>query len=241
LGILCFRRLFFVLAFLLISPVLSHADGRLEFQEKIWNFGKLESYNRQTHTFKFTNTGDSEIEIVDVITSCGCTAAIAGQSKIGKGERGEIRVSFNPVGQSGQYKSDISVYVKGVKDPYTLVIKADLSFAEKFVHKVKVPAPEISVTPGVVDLGNVEFGKTVYYKVIVGNSGDGDLFIRNFDVLNESSGLPLSKKGIGKGKRVELTGYFFADVKGAIHDFLVIRSNDPITPLFRIRIIGTVK
>lgn len=240
-GILYFRRFFFILAFLLISPVLSHADGRLEFQEKVWDFGKLESYTRQAHAFKFTNTGDSEIEIVDVITSCGCTAAIAGQSRIGKGERGEIRVSFNPAGQSGQYKTGISIYVKGAKDPYTLVIKADLSRAEKFVHKVKVPGPEISVTPGVVDLENVEFGKTVYYKVIVGNSGDGDLYILNFDALNESSGLPLSKKGIAKGRRIELTGYFFADVKGAIHDFLVIRSNDPETPLFRVRIIGTVK
>ena len=224
-----------------IFQSVSHAGGILEFKERVWDLGKLKSYDIQTHSFKFRNAGDSDIEIVEVVTSCGCTAAVAGEKVIKKGKGGEISVTFDPSGKSGDYSTEIKVFTKGAKAPYPLVIKAELSLAEKFVHKVKIPVPVISVNPSVVDLGRVKFGETAYYKVVVGNSGDGDLFIKNFNAVNESSGMPLSKKPIGKDKRIELTGYYVADVKGRIDDFLSIKSNDPESPIFRVRITGIVE
>lgn len=44
--------------------------------------------------FKFQNTGDSEVEILEIKSSCGCTTTELAQKKYKPGETGEIVALF---------------------------------------------------------------------------------------------------------------------------------------------------
>ena len=234
-----------VVLFLLISlsassPVSGGSAG-LRFKETTHDFGAINRLSKQVHTFVFENVGDRAVIITEVVTSCGCTAAVAGSKKIGSGGSGKIEVTFDPTGKSGKFLNVIKVLTDASPLPYAIYIKGDVRISEKSRVKGESGHPVIEISPKTVDLGRVRLGQAAQYKIVVANMGDGELFITNFHTKNSSSGLPLSSKPIGSGVRVELTASYVCDQVGLFEDFLIIRSNDPEKPSVQIRITGIVE
>jgi hypothetical protein len=61
-------------------------------------------------TFRFTNTGGSDLLITDVRGSCGCTVGKEWPKKpLKPGEEGRITVTFNSEGRSGKQEKTVSV------------------------------------------------------------------------------------------------------------------------------------
>lgn len=59
------------------------AEGpELKFKEDSWDFGKIKQGDIVKHYFVFSNTGDLDLVLKDVRTSCGCTAANVADKKI---------------------------------------------------------------------------------------------------------------------------------------------------------------
>ncbi|MGZ2370855.1 DUF1573 domain-containing protein [Ancylomarina sp. YFZ004] len=82
---------------------------KLEFEEKVFNFGELSQGEKAEHTFIMKNTGKSDLLIRKTKASCGCTA-ISPQSKIIKaGESTELKVVFNSRGKRGRQNKRITV------------------------------------------------------------------------------------------------------------------------------------
>ncbi|RXQ97717.1 DUF1573 domain-containing protein [Ancylomarina salipaludis] len=82
---------------------------KLEFEERVFNFGELQQGEKAEHTFLMKNTGKSDLLIRKTKTSCGCTA-ISPQSKIIKaGESTELKVVFNSRGKRGRQNKRITV------------------------------------------------------------------------------------------------------------------------------------
>jgi len=240
-----FRGSFLVVLSLFISlyapsPVSGGSSG-LSFNETTHDFGRINRLSKQKHTFAFKNTGDRAVVITEVVTSCGCTAAVAGRKKIVSGGSGEIEVTFDPTGKSGKFFNVIKVLTDASPIPYAIYIKGDVRISEKSTKKVKGLYPVIEISPKSVNLGRVRLGQAAEYKIVVANRGEGELFVTNFHTKNSSSGLPLSSKPIGKGIRVELTASYICDQEGIFEDFLIIRSNDPENPSVQIRITGIVE
>lgn len=71
------------------------------------NFGAISQDQVVEHTFVFSNAGTSDLEILDIRSSCGCTAATVGNKIIKPGERGKIKVEFN----SGKRKGNVTKVV----------------------------------------------------------------------------------------------------------------------------------
>ena len=86
---------------------------KIEIKEKSFDFGEVDPKDEVIHEFKFENTGKSNLEITDIITSCMCTIArviINGQKspefgmhggpkwigEIAPGQSGTIEVVFDP-------------------------------------------------------------------------------------------------------------------------------------------------
>ena len=58
------------------------AQARLVFEPDTWDFGTIrESDGRVSHTFTGVNRGDKPLVILDVVTSCGCTAPVTVQDR----------------------------------------------------------------------------------------------------------------------------------------------------------------
>lgn len=113
--------LFFVLILGLVLSVnfksskilgsVSHTGGpKISFAEKQKDFGKILQGDIIQYEFDFSNDGDSELEITNVQTSCGCTAATAGEkNKYAPGEKGKIRITFNSNGKVGKIEKTVLV------------------------------------------------------------------------------------------------------------------------------------
>ncbi|MDR2868439.1 MAG: DUF1573 domain-containing protein [Bacteroidales bacterium] len=67
----------------------------ITFETTTHDFGKVIQGERVSFTFKFKNTGKSDLIISSTNSSCGCTTSAPPQAPIRPGESGEIKVSFD--------------------------------------------------------------------------------------------------------------------------------------------------
>lgn len=75
------------------APVIS-------FEETEYDFGNIAKGTRVEHLFKFKNTGDAPLTIVDATSSCGCTVPSWTKTPIAPGAEGEMLVKFDGSGQN---------------------------------------------------------------------------------------------------------------------------------------------
>lgn len=101
----------------------------MAFEESVYDFGTIEQGAPQEHVFKFTNTGDSDLIIVDAKSSCGCTVPEYPKTPIAPGESGELLVKFNGSGKN-QVSKTVTITANTQSGKETLSIKAFVNAKE---------------------------------------------------------------------------------------------------------------
>ena len=82
----------------------------MEFEEYAYDFGEVEEGEMVNHTFKFENTGDQNLVLIDVKGSCGCTVPEEWpKHPIAPGETGEIKVVFNSKNRVGNALKNVKI------------------------------------------------------------------------------------------------------------------------------------
>jgi len=94
-----------------VQKPLSNAN--IEFAEKQHDFGDVVKGETVSHSFSFKNTGTEPLIILNVQTTCGCTAPIWPKEAIPPGESGNILVNFNSAKKIGRQNKIITVYSNG--------------------------------------------------------------------------------------------------------------------------------
>ena len=79
------------------------AASVLTVSPPFWDFGPIAADTRVEHTIILTNTGESNLSILSVSTSCHCLAAAASAASIPPGGGVELIVSFDPRGRTGSF------------------------------------------------------------------------------------------------------------------------------------------
>lgn len=110
------------------------ADGKantgilpvITFDEEVHDFGKLIEGETVSYTFKFKNSGKSDLIIADVSSSCGCTVPTYSKEPIPAGKSGEIKVTFNSVGRRGYQTKNIVIITNAQPNSTTVRIKANV-------------------------------------------------------------------------------------------------------------------
>lgn len=74
---------------------------KIYFDKLFHNFGRIDEGKIYETSFAFMNTGEGPLEIVDIHSSCGCTAAITKKRKLNPGETSEVKVEFNSTNFNG--------------------------------------------------------------------------------------------------------------------------------------------
>ena len=80
-----------------------------------------------TKTFKFKNTGKSNLIIYSSEATCGCTTSQPPKAPVRPGESGEITVTFNSQGQKGRVQKRILVGANTYPSETILTINANVS------------------------------------------------------------------------------------------------------------------
>lgn len=81
----------------------------IEFETTHYDFGDVIQGERLTYSYKFKNTGKSNLIIYSTEATCGCTTSTPPKAPIRPGETGEIQVTFDSKSQHGRIKKRILV------------------------------------------------------------------------------------------------------------------------------------
>jgi len=120
---------------------------KVDFNELTHEFGTISDEKEVETKFKFTNSGVAELEIMNLLGSCGCTVPQLEKKKYAPGESGEITVKYNPHNRRGKQHTQVTVTTN---DPAKNQVILGLSSEVK---------PTIMTDPQVAALGQVERGK----------------------------------------------------------------------------------
>ena len=113
----------------LASPTLAPATNGVEvsFEEEAFNFGKIKQGEVIEHTFKFTNTGATDLFIKQVRPACGCTAVDWPKEGIKAGKSGLIKLKFNSSGKLGkQHKTAAVLTNREPNGTFTLALDGEV-------------------------------------------------------------------------------------------------------------------
>lgn len=92
-----------------VDSTHSEQQGVITFEESVFDFGKVKEGAVVDHVFKFTNTGNAPVILSQVSASCGCTTPNFTKEPVLPGKVGEIKVSFNSLGQVGTQQKIVTV------------------------------------------------------------------------------------------------------------------------------------
>jgi uncharacterized cupredoxin-like copper-binding protein len=73
------------------------------------DFGTVKEGKVVEHTFKFANQGNAPLEIKNVRTSCGCTAALLSSKIIEPGKEGTLKVELDTKNRLGRLSRTITI------------------------------------------------------------------------------------------------------------------------------------
>ena len=97
----------------------------MTFDKTIHDFGTIQEGERVVTLFTFTNTGKSDLVIVDARGSCGCTVPeYPKNTPIAPGATGQIRVSFDSSNKPNLQQKTVTISANTDSGRETIRIKA---------------------------------------------------------------------------------------------------------------------
>lgn len=113
------------------------ADGKtntslpdIKFEEETHDFGRITQGEKVSYSFKFKNTGGSNLIISSANGSCGCTVPEYPKKPIAPGEEGAINVVFASEGKSGQQEKSVTIVTNSEPSTRVIYIKANIIVPE---------------------------------------------------------------------------------------------------------------
>ena len=100
----------------------------MTFDKVLHDFGTIAEGERVQTVFTFTNTGKSDLVIVDARGSCGCTVpSYPKNTPIAPGETGEITVSFDSNNKPNMQQKTVTISANTESGREMLRIKANVT------------------------------------------------------------------------------------------------------------------
>ncbi|MDR1273968.1 MAG: DUF1573 domain-containing protein [Odoribacteraceae bacterium] len=99
---------------------------RVELEEKVFDLGDIRPGEVAGHTFRVKNTGEKDLFLLDIETSCGCTTTSYTRGPIKPGKQGTVEVKFDSSGRFGKQYKVVQVFVNTREKIFELTIKANI-------------------------------------------------------------------------------------------------------------------
>jgi hypothetical protein len=124
--------MFTLLAALLMSPAIAQSTDEpaadnsdkpgIEFEYLEYDYGTIKKGSDGKCVFEFENTGESNLILTNVKSSCGCTVPKWPRQPIEPGGKAEIKVRYN-TSKAGSFSKSITFYSNAPDNPVYLRIK----------------------------------------------------------------------------------------------------------------------
>jgi len=114
-----YTKFYFSLFLLLTGFVLSaqQKGPQIHFETTTIDYGTVENDSDGQRTFSFQNTGDADLIIKNVQSTCGCTIPKKPEEPIAPGEKSEIIVQYDTKKRQGPFRKTITVTTNVEENP----------------------------------------------------------------------------------------------------------------------------
>nr|NQU89470.1 DUF1573 domain-containing protein [Bacteroidota bacterium] len=108
----------------------SHAPAVI-FDTDYHDFGRVIQGEKVTYAYKFQNTGNADLIITNVSSSCGCTVPDFTREPVKPGAHGVIKVTFDSDNRRGFQNKTVTVLTNTIPNTKVLKMKAQVVVPEK--------------------------------------------------------------------------------------------------------------
>jgi len=220
--------LLLVLAWAGVAPAQDWA--RKMFTDSTHDFGNVAKGAKSQFKFKFKNLYEEPLHVAAVRSSCGCTSVECSKPDVKTWEASDIIATFNTNSFNGYHSATITVTFD---KPY---------FAEVQLQVHGNIHSDVSMVPGVVQLGTVDAGKSVEKKVTVTRTGRSDWTITDIRSANTNFEVEVSDPRRSPGNvSYDLTVRLKPSTPvGYVNDQLFLVTNDSETSQIPVDVEGNV-
>ena len=110
----------------------SSAQAKISFKNETVDYGKIVKGSDGIRVFEFTNTGDAELVVTNVKSSCGCTVPKKPEGPIAPGASGSIEVKYD-TNRVGPIRKTVTVYSNADEPIKALKIKGEVLNSSKSI------------------------------------------------------------------------------------------------------------
>ncbi len=222
-----FSSLFWTALICSVFGLPAGCQPEIEFETLSWDFGDSYPFQSLQHDFKYKNNGTEPLVITNVISTCGCTAAVASASSVLPGKTGIVSVTLTTSSIPGKFEKGIGVVCNDPKRPeLTLTLKTQVKQVWRFSPKQSFLLKD----------------------VLIGTTDSQQLFLKNLE--NEPYEIVATKLSkpefdVEVGERTEegipvTVIVHSGKKKGPLSDVLEIRTNHPKAPIVRATVFANV-
>jgi len=217
-----FRCLLLTLTLLSAAlPVL--ATPQINAPQQSFSFGEVYQGEKVTHTFGFTNTGDTPLAIEKVRSSCGCTAVMVSKKTLQPGEAGEVQATFDSSRFRGPVTKKIYLY-------------SNATGAASFDFLLTATVKEIiSLTPHMVSSGPLPPEKAFTVDIVMTNQWKAPVNITSVQTGLETLHARLERETLEVGEQARLTlSITPGREKRRLNTYVILKTDIPLLPEIRI-------
>ncbi len=118
-----------------LNLLAQQTKGEIKFETEQHNFGVVkEDGGNHNHIFFFSNTGEEPVVITNVRSSCGCATPDWTRQPVMPGEKGFVKVDFNPRNMPGRFNKTIVVSTNGITPNRVLRILGEVTPRERTIE-----------------------------------------------------------------------------------------------------------
>lgn len=107
----------------------------MTFESKEFNFGTINQGDVVEYDFKFKNTGESDLIIVKMKGSCGCTVPKWDKTPVKPGESATFHVKFNSAGKRNKQNKTVTITCNTATGREVVYVKGDVIAPTKPIKK----------------------------------------------------------------------------------------------------------
>ncbi len=218
------------------KPELKASAARLSFEKTTHDFGEIFDDATQEYEFQFTNTGPEPLIIGEIKSSCGCTVPELEKRIYQPGEKGKIKVIFNPNGKRGFDSRTVTINSNDALSPSTrITIKSHIR-------------PLVIIEPSILQFGQIDKGQTREKEILIaGRTEDfqATLATTNYPDVFDVKVIDTKIRTVGTDKEELRTSRLLITVKpdapvGLHRAELTIRTNDPRRAIERTQVLAQI-
>tara|TARA_R110002073_G_scaffold37866_3_gene109033 strand:+ start:48758 stop:50008 length:1251 start_codon:yes stop_codon:yes gene_type:complete len=216
------------------APTGPTANSVLLFKETTVSTGTILDTDPVDVNFEFMNTGGEDLEITLIKPSCGCTVPDMSQKVYAPGEKGVMKVTFDPSGKNGPISRNITIYTNSSAKPVHTII------LHSYVNPVVITEPRILAFDltqkgqGATKDINV-YGRFEDFKISRATTQDIDTF--GIEIID---GGKVEKNGEDMWLQIIRVSILESAKPDSHRTEITVRTNEPHKELFSLSVVGRV-